>query len=198
MSNNFLINIIQEYVSGDWGNEKQTENEQFAVSCIRGADIVPIENSNYKNIPIRYVSKRVIETKLLREGDIIIEKSGGSPTQSTGRVLYISKELIRSKKNIICSNFCVALRIKDDFNSKYIYYYFKHIYNCGAFFNFEGKTSGLKNLQLESALNSISIKSIPLNKQITIATCLTHIEEKIAINHSLNHNLPFVFQKFEY
>ena len=181
-----LIDIVEEFVSGDWGEENATAETPCAVSCVRGADIVPISNSRFENIPVRYISAASFKSRRLSEGDIIIEKSGGSPTQSTGRTVYVSKKLVETKKNIVCSNFCQAFRIKDGWNPLYVYYYLQVVYNSGVFFNFEGKTSGLKNLILDSAFQSITIKKVPLEEQDRVANLLSLIDDKIAANHAIN------------
>ena len=54
----------------------------------------------------------------------------------------------------------------------------------GVFFNFEGKTSGLKNLQMEQAFNSIDIP-----KQKSDISVLASIDEKIALNRKINIGL---------
>lgn len=184
-----ISDIIETYISGDWGNDEPTEDASCPVSCIRGADIVPIYNSEYNNIPLRYISEKSLSNRALKEGDIVIEKSGGSPTQSTGRVVYISKELLEEKQDIVCSNFCAAFRIKPEWDAKYVYYYLQHIYNAGVFFNFEGKTSGLKNLIMDTAFKSITIKKIAIETQRSIATILSTIESKMAVNRAINHYL---------
>lgn len=46
-----LCDIIETYISGDCSNDEPTEDASCPVSCIRGADIVPIYNSEYDNIP---------------------------------------------------------------------------------------------------------------------------------------------------
>ena len=184
-----LIDIVEEFVSGDWGEENATAETPCAVSCVRGADIVPISNSRFENIPVRYISAASFKSRRLSEGDIIIEKSGGSPTQSTGRTVYVSKKLVETKKNIVCSNFCQAFRIKDGWNPLYVYYYLQVVYNSGVFFNFEGKTSGLKNLILDSAFQSITIKKVPLEEQDRVANLLSLIDDKIAANHAINDYL---------
>ena len=184
-----LIDIVEEFISGDWGEESATNDAPCAVSCIRGADIVPISNSRFENIPVRYISAASLKNRGLSEGDIIIEKSGGSPTQSTGRTVYVSKKLVEEKKNIVCSNFCQAFRIKQGWNPLYVYYYLQVVYNSGVFFNFEGKTSGLKNLILDSAFQSIMIKKVPLQEQDRVAGLLSLIDEKIAANHAINDYL---------
>ena len=184
-----ISDIIETYISGDWGNDEPTEDASCPVSCIRGADIVPIYNSEYNNIPLRYISEKSLSNRALQEGDIVIEKSGGSPTQSTGRVVYISKELLEEKQDIVCSNFCAAFRIKPEWDAKYVYYYLQHVYNAGVFFNFEGKTSGLKNLIMDTAFKSITIKKIAIETQRSIATVLSTIESKMAANRAINHYL---------
>jgi len=184
-----LSEIIDVFIAGDWGNESPSSEAPHAVSCVRGADIVPISNNEFANIPLRYVSEHSFQQKLLQVGDIVIEKSGGSPTQSTGRAVYISQALLSASKDVVCSNFCVAFRVKEGWNSFFIYQYWQYLYNSGVFFNFEGKTSGIKNLQLDIALSAIEIEPYPIKKQISIANCLETFDEKITLNRALNHNL---------
>ena len=184
-----LSEIIDVFIAGDWGNESSSLETPHAVFCVRGADIVPISNNEFANIPLRYVSDRSFQQKLLQVGDIVIEKSGGSPTQSTGRAVYISEKLLSASKDVVCSNFCVAFRVKEGWNSYFIYQYWQYLYNNGIFFNFEGKTSGIKNLQLDIALSTVEIEPYPIENQTSVANCLEAFEKKIALNRSLNHNL---------
>ena len=95
---------------------------------------------------------------VIHAGDIVVEKSGGSPTQSTGRVAYISQELIDSVGPVVCSNFCVAFRAKEKWNSLFVFYYLQYVYNCGVFFNFEGKTSGLKTFNWKQLIKQFQLK----------------------------------------
>ena len=190
MENTYKISsIIDSYISGDWGNDCTTDDTPYPVYCVRGADIVPISNSQFNDIPLRYVSKSSFQTRCLQEGDIIIEKSGGSPTQSTGRVVYVSKELLSAKKNIVCSNFCTAFRVKEGWNAHYVFLYLQNVYNSGVFFNFEGKTSGLKNLMIDAAFKSIPIKKIPIAKQTDLADSISAIDKKLSLNRQINDNL---------
>ena len=182
--------IINEFISGDWGNEEYSAETPNEVYCIRGADIVPIIRHDFSNIPKRYVSDKALEEKTLKVGDIVVEKSGGSPTQSTGRVVYISEDLISEKVNIVCSNFCTAFRVKEGWNPYFVYQYWQYVYNANVFFNFEGKTSGIKNLQLDVALSSLQIQEWQLSEQNRIADILMNLESKMNINSAINQNLP--------
>ena len=184
-----LADIIDSFISGDWGEEYPTQDTPNAAYCVRGADIVPITNHNFTDIPQRYVCDRTKETKLLAVGDLVIEKSGGSPTQSTGRIVYVAEDLIKAKGNVVCSNFCTAFRVKAGWNPLYVYYFWQNVYNHDAFFNFEGKTSGIKNLQLDNALSAIDIEYLPLEKQNQIVASLASIDEKINVNRQINDNL---------
>ena len=58
------------------------------------------------------------------------------------------------------------------------------------FFNFEGKTSGLKNLQLDAAFAAIPIDDVSESTQNKIVAVLQGLEKKIALNRQINQNLP--------
>ena len=184
-----LSEIIDTFISGDWGEETCSNDTPCAVTCVRGADIIPISEYNFSTIPIRYISQQKKKKKCLQVGDIIIEKSGGSPTQSTGRVSFVSQELLDSVGPVVCSNFCTAFRVKKGWNPLYVYYYFQFIYNLGLFFNFEGKTSGLKNLQLDAAFAAIPIDDVSESSQNKIVAVLQGLEKKIIVNRQINQNL---------
>ena len=184
-----IIDTIELFISGDWGEESYSESTPYKVACVRGADIVPINDSDFSHIPTRYINRQSFETKCLQAGDIVVEKSGGSPSQSTGRVAFISQELIDTVGFVVCSNFCVAFRVKEKWNPRYVFYYLQYIYNNGVFFNFEGKTSGLKNLQLDAAYKAIPIEDVDKIRQNKVVAVLDSIHRKIAINRALNQNL---------
>lgn len=132
--------------TGDWGADTVAE-DLFEVGCIRGADILSLTD-----LPKRYIKS---EAKLLAEHDIVIEASGGSPTQATGRSAYITKGVIeRNGGKITCSNFCHAFTLKDVHKAPFFYYTWRLFYDNGNMFNFEGKTSGIKNFMTEMFLKN--------------------------------------------
>ena len=142
-----LSDFIEEHISGDWGNDDPADS-YMPVSCIRGADMKTMDDLPLRYIPVSHTDR------LLHDGDIVIEISGGSPTQSTGRSVCITSRIIEENKgSLICSNFCHALVIKTPY--KYFFHYlWQKLYENGNMFNFEGKTSGLRNLQLDSLCSS--------------------------------------------
>ena len=100
-----LYDTVAEFISGDWGAEAKCADSPQSAYCIRAADVVPIETHDYSAIPERFVSQNSFTQRQLRKGDIVIEKSGGSPTQSTGRVVYISQSLLSAKTRFLFSKY---------------------------------------------------------------------------------------------
>ena len=142
-----LSNYILGNNTGDWGYDEPSEGKSFQVGCIRGADILEL-----CGLPIRYI-KDTNTSKLLSEWDIVIEVSGGSPTQATGRSAYITPGVLKlNGNNLTCSNFCHAFTLKDYRKSAYFYYLWKNFYENDNMFNYEGKTSGIKNFMTETFL----------------------------------------------
>lgn len=151
---NSLSSWINNDKSGDWGKEQEEGNYNQKVYCIRGADINGLNGKGEMKTPERYILEKNLH-KTLETYDLIVEISGGSPVQSTGRLAYITEETLhRFDAPIICSNFCKAVTLK---NKHYFYnfvYQWNSVYDAGVLFGYEGKTSGIKNLLFESFVSS--------------------------------------------
>ena len=153
--------IIEKTISGDWGKDKPSGNYTEMVYCIRGADIPEIRLGNKGKIPTRYILPKNYASKQLMNGDIVVEISGGSPTQSTGRVAAISNALLnRYEKGMVCTNFCKAMKPIPGY-SMYVYHYWKYLYDLGVFFSYENGTTGIKNLDINGFLEMEPIRIAP-------------------------------------
>ncbi|MBW2960422.1 restriction endonuclease subunit S [Mesonia aestuariivivens] len=149
-----IANWIENDKSGDWGKDSKQGNYTEKVSCIRGADLNGLNGNGEVKAPERFILEKNTH-KLLEEGDLIIEISGGSPTQSTGRMAFITKETQERFDNpLICSNFCKALTLKDEIYLFNFVYQWQSLYDAGVLFGWEGKTSGIKNLLFENFVNN--------------------------------------------
>ena len=101
--------IIESLGSGDWGKEERTGNYTSEVYCIRGADIPDVKQGNKGKMPVRFILPKNFKNRKLNENSIVIEISGGSPTQSTGRTVFITNDFLnRFDKDIICTNFSMS------------------------------------------------------------------------------------------
>lgn len=145
-----LSDWIANDKTGDWGKEAEEGNYTLCVDCIRGADINGLNGTGAASPPIRFILEKNAE-KILVPFDFVVEISGGSPTQSTGRLALITEEAIRRfPRPLICSNFCKAISLKDSayfFNFAYLW---KLAYDSKVLFGWEGKTSGIKNLLFDA------------------------------------------------
>jgi type I restriction enzyme S subunit len=154
---NTIADWIANDKSGDWGKEKEEGNYTERVSCIRGADLNGLNGKGDVKAPMRYILEKNTH-KLLVVGDLIVEISGGSPTQSTGRMAFMTKETLERFDNpLICSNFCKAVTLKDEHSLYNFVYEWNRIYEADVLFGWEGKTSGIKNFLFESFVTNYNV-----------------------------------------
>lgn len=156
------VGIIGDYITktkgGDWGKERPEGNYLAKVKCIRGADIDDLPSGRKGNVPTRYILEKNYVSKKLVNGNLIVEISGGSPTQSTGRIAYISEEIIkRNADPLICTNFCRAIVLEDPDLMFFVFNYWRYLYSGNVFFNYENGTTGIKNLDINSFLEGYLI-----------------------------------------
>lgn len=156
--------LIQSTLNGDWGKEAPTGNNTEKVYCIRGADIPEVKAGNKGKIPTRYILPKNLANKKLEAGDIVVEISGGSPTQSTGRCTAITQSLLdRYDSSMVCTNFCKAIKPKNGY-SLFVYYYWQYLYEKGVFFSYENGTTGIKNLDFTGFIETEPIIIPPFDK----------------------------------
>ncbi len=144
---------IETTLGGDWGKENPTGDFVVPVYCIRGTDIADLNTGIPRKTPVRHVKKKKFENIEPKEGDIIIEISGGAENQSTGRTTYINGD-IKSlfQLPLVFSNFCRLLKIKKEEYSFFVYSYLQYLYKQDEFFNLENGSSGIKNLDYNALL----------------------------------------------
>ncbi|CAH0137693.1 hypothetical protein SRABI27_00197 [Pedobacter sp. Bi27] len=155
------VTVFNDWVlktkTGDWGKEDIEGNYNEHVYCVRGADINGLNGKGEVKAPARYILKNNL-SKALQPNDFIIEISGGSPIQSTGRIALLTQlSFARFGSKVICSNFCKAISLKDE---KYVFNFlqeWQRLYNANVFFGFEGKTSGIKNFLYDSFMDTYHI-----------------------------------------
>lgn len=166
-----LADLIKESKNGDWG-KAETVGGFIKAYCIRGADINGLNGIEDFDPPIRYIDG-AHSNRLLKPDDLIVEISGGSPTQSTGRMAHASKNVIaRLQDRAVCSNFCKAISLKDVKLSYIVNHYWSHLYQSDVFFNFEGKTSGIKNLLFDQLVKDVMITLPKSNGSIEEFYCI--------------------------
>lgn len=181
--------LIKSTLNGDWGKEAPTGNNTEKVYCIRGADIPEVKAGNKGKMPTRYILPKNYVAKQLTAGDIVVEISGGSPTQSTGRCTAITQSLLdRYDSGMVCTNFCKALKPKEGY-SLFIYYYWQYMYGKGVFFSYENGTTGIKNLDFSGFIETETILIPPIDKITAFDNYCNSIFSQIFANGKQNEHL---------
>ena len=181
-SNGTFSELIQSTLSGDWGKEAPTGNNTEKIYCVRGADIPEVRAGNKGKMPIRYILPKNYASKKLTAGDIVVEISGGSPTQSTGRCTAISESLLnRYDSGMVCTNFCRAIKPLSGY-SMFIYYYWQYLYDKGVFFSYENGTTGIKNLDISGFLGTEPIIIPPKEKVLAFDDYCQTVFDRIFAN----------------
>lgn len=154
---NSIKDLILDYKNGEWGKEKESKENILKVKCIRGADFPGLIGKGSLDIPTRFIPMKK-KDRMLSDGDLIVEISGGSPVQSTGRIRYINQKMLdRFQEPLVTSNFCKSITLKDKKLQYWFYYLWETLYDNDVFFKYEGKTTGLKNLLFETFINSYKV-----------------------------------------
>lgn len=186
----YLRDYISETIGGDWGKSVPEGNNNTMVYCVRGADIPSMEYGNKGNAPIRYILEKNYKNKKLDPNNIIIEISGGSPTQSTGRTAFITKSILDMYDSpLLCTNFCRAIEAKSDILAPFVYLNLKLMYNDDIFFNWENGTTGIKNLALNDLLNNLKVKTPDEMMLKNFYLLFNNIMNKISNNSNENIKL---------
>ena len=192
--------FVLETVGGDWGDADSDEpTKRTRVRCIRGADIPAMNLGCFSNAPIRYILRKNAEQKHLISNDIVVEISGGSPTQSTGRIAFMSDTMLnRSAEPFICSNFCRVLRVKQDY-FYYVIQYWQYLYCNARMFTYENSSTGLKNFDLNGFLTEETIPIPPADIAIQFGNEIAPIYREIQSNgiqiEHLERTMPYILPK---
>ena len=150
---------ICDTINGLWKGKK----EPFVnVGVIRNANFTKDFQLNYTNIEYLDVEASAFAKRSLRNGDLVVEKSGGSDKNPVGRAILYEGE----DGKYSFSNFTMALRIKDCrvMNSKFLYYAIMALYMRGDMIQMQTQTTGLHNLIGEKYL-AMLIPVPPMEEQ---------------------------------
>ena len=154
--------LIDFYIGGDWGEESQVSSDYIAVRVIRATDFSNWEKTNGQNAQIRYLKTSSIEKRELKDNDLVLEISGGSPDQPVGRSVIIKLDKLDEQK-YTCSNFFRLLRINDnEILPAYLNYYFKFLYETRIIEQYQSNSTNLRNLKFKQFL----MQNVPYPKNI--------------------------------
>lgn len=166
--------LLVEKITGEWGNEP---NDDYYIKVIRTTNFTDDGFVDFSDVAKRDIPVDVVQRKKLKNGDIILEKSGGSDNRPVGRVIIFNNE--RENEAFLCNNFTQVLR----FDTKRIFplyalYYLLHLHSKGVTERYQNKTTGIRNLQTSSYLQQkMPVPYLVVQKEI--ATILAKAQSVI-------------------
>lgn len=165
-----LEEILKDKISGEWG---KPDLDGTGVQIIRTTNFKNNGKLDLLNVAIRQISKSLVERKKLRNGDIILEKSGGSDNQPVGRVVFFDAG---DRVPYLCNNFTQVLRADENLiRPKYLFYYLFYVYKLGLTERFQNKTTGIRNLKTERYLAQ-KVPLLPFEEQDRIIFTIQQVE----------------------
>lgn len=187
-------------LGGDWGKEAEQGNYKKEVLCLRGADIPEIKCGKIGAPAKRFILEKNYNNKKLNGGDLVVEISGGSPTQSTGRITYINEGILnRYDLDFVCTNFCRAITLNNKKAMEYFYFYWSYLYDLNVFFQYENGTTGIKNFDVNTFLDKHKIIIPPnylLEKyHLIISNILNTIQHNGLENSKLSNTRDILLPK---
>ena len=169
-----LIDITGKAIPGEWGTE---DTEGTGIPVLRTTNFTNDGVVDYSDVVTRAITKKSINEKYLRYGDIVIEKSGGSDKQPVGRVIFFQG----NENTYLFNNFTGLLRVKEPskWYPRYVFYALFANYKTGGTRRFENKTTGLHNLKTDDYVTSFDVKDNSLEVQMKICSILDQTKELI-------------------
>lgn len=165
-----LIDITGKALSGEWGTDDESGD---GIPVLRTTNFTNEGVVNYNDVVTRTITKKNIDEKFLRKGDIIIEKSGGSDKFPVGRVIYFDGD----ENTYLFNNFTGLLRVKDQdaWYPRYVFYSLFANYKRGGTRAFENKTTGLHNLKTDDYVSRYEVAETDKAEQISICDKLDRL-----------------------
>lgn len=197
-----LREVITHRMAGDWGEDEDCADDAVEYEkrlVIRGTEFdnelnLRIENGRekYRKVKVEKLNRMQIEV-----GDLLIEKSGGSPDQPVGRVAILEGALLQSQ-SICYSNF--VEKIKPDpakVLPTYLFHYLRFVHTIGVTDLLQSQTNGIRNLMIHRYL-SLPVSLPTLAKQADIVAEITDLQnEAIALRAKAQHVLDTAKREVE-
>ncbi|HWO07349.1 MAG TPA: restriction endonuclease subunit S [Candidatus Paceibacterota bacterium] len=190
-----LRDVIQNPLGGDWGKELPDPQFSEEVYAIRGTDFSALETGDFSKVKTRFIKKTSLDKRRLVEGDIVMEISGGSKGQPVGRSFIITSGLLtKAGKPLVYSNFCRRLRVSDDNDPRYLFYFLQKFYSSPEVLSFQTQSTGISNFHFTAFVEYKEIFVPRLDVQVEIGRILAAFDEKIENNNRIIKTLEEMAQ----
>ena len=146
---------LNSTIGGDWGAECEDTKHTQQTKIVRGTDIPELISGRESSAPTRWVESKKYVSRQIKAGDIIIEVSGGSPTQPTGRSIFMSQEIIdRLGGKVVPASFCRRFEPKSIQLGLLASIHLNKIYSEGKTWEYQNQSTGIANFQTKYFLEA--------------------------------------------
>ncbi|TVT54019.1 MAG: restriction endonuclease subunit S [Azoarcus sp. PHD] len=140
--------LLSHTIGGDWGAETPDDKNDTQVAIVRGTDIPDLRAGGKNRVPIRFTPSKKLLTRKLQHGDIVLEVSGGSKDQPTGRALYVTDSLLgQFNCPVEPASFCRLLRPNTEDLGVLLGQHLSYIYELGKTWEYQNQSTGIANFQ---------------------------------------------------
>ena len=169
-----LESLVTFSIGGIWGSPPDSgAPDTTTVAVMRGADYRSWATCRAAGAAIRRVPLKAAESRRLEVGNLVIEVSGGGPTQPVGRVVLIDDAALQSTNlPLVLSNFCRRAVLSSDVNPQFVYYQLLHKYLCGDTGRFQTATTNIRNLNFKKYLAETMLVVAPREEQERVVAAI--------------------------
>lgn len=155
-----IKHLVKSIESGIWGDEP-AENEND-IKCLRVADF-DYENLSFSEVKTIRNNPDLSKKKILQQGDILVEKSGGGEKTPVGRAI-----LFDSNEKMVCANFIDIVRVnKEKVVPEFLTFYLSVLYSGRINTKYIKQNTGIQNMDIKSYFNEmIPFPEIKVQKEI--------------------------------
>jgi type I restriction enzyme S subunit len=172
------INLLDESAfatgSGLWTGKK---GPFVSATVIRNTNFTASGRVDYSDVAVLQVEEKQLASRRLDLGDIIIERSGGGPSQPVGRVVFFDRE----DRIFSHSNFTSRLRVLDTdrLEPRFVFYYLLYFHDSGQTDHLQRRTTGIRNLDWRAYRETAGVPLFDLDEQRQIAAVLSAVQRAI-------------------
>lgn len=157
--------IVSRSASGDWGDERG----ETIVPVLRSTNFTAVRRLDVSDVARRAFSLEESKRFDMRGGDILVERSGGGPSQPVGRVVCLEPEL----PEYGFSNFVQLLRVNDEeMSPDYVAWCLFQLHRSGLIERLQHQTTQMRNLDLRDYMH-MRIPRPPRLEQEAIAALIS-------------------------
>lgn len=157
-----LRRLVESETLGAWGGEPGSGDVD--VFCARVADFRRGVFELGDVYTRRSIDRRSLVKRKLQTGDVLLERSGGSPKNPVGCAVVVRT----MKESMICSNFVSRIRPAEGFSSEYLGAVLAALYSTGQQSPHSTQTTGIQNLDTDSYL-SLQVPHLTVEQQSVAA-----------------------------